>query len=204
MLSIPAELIAKKNALYQSGAVIELLEIQISESAQTLRLTSNDEDVEWSGYTWTRFPFRGGEVSESSDGDLPRLDVQVSNVSRVMQGYIEQTENGLVGDTVIYRLVHSNHLDQDPYLTETFEIVGTRCDVVWVTFTLGAENFLFRRFPLNTFKRNVCRWRQFKGTQCGYMGAATTCDRKLSTCIGYANEARYGGFPGLLDGFFDV
>ena len=203
MLTIPAELVAKKNALYDPGAAIELLEIVMSELSSTLRLTSNNAEIAWGGVTWTPFPFGPGEATESGEGELPTLEVRVANTGRIVQGYLEQTENGLVGDTVTYRLVHSAHLDKAAYVTEEFQILDSRCSVEWVTFTLGAENFFFRRFPQNVFKRDICRWKVFKGTQCGYAGAATACDRSFAACIALANQARFGGFPGLVNGLFE-
>lgn len=204
MLSLPSTLIATKNKLFSSGAYIELLEVQMSELGETLRITTNNEDVEWGGYTWQRFPIQGGSDEENAEGEIPRLEVRISNALKIVQGYIEQTENGLQGDTVIYRVVHSEHLGEQAYLTRQFEIVSSRCDVKWATFQLGAENPYLRRFPLNMFKRNVCQWAVFKGPDCAYSGPETTCNRKLGTCISYGNQARYRGFPSLLGGAFDV
>lgn len=204
MLSLPSTLIATKNKLFCSGGYIELLEVQISELGETLRITSNNQDVEWGGYTWTRFPIQGGDVEENAEGEVPQLEVRVSNALRVVQGYVEQTENMLEGDTAILRVVHSDHLGEQAYLTEQFGILGVHCGIEWVTFTLGAENPFMWRFPLNMFKRNVCQVKRFKDADCLYSGSATTCNRKFGRCISYGNQARYRGFPGLLGGAFDV
>lgn len=42
-----------------------------------------------------------------------------------------------------------------------------------------------------------CTYRRFKGAQCGYAGAATSCDRSLATCTTLGNQARFGGFVTL-------
>lgn len=42
-----------------------------------------------------------------------------------------------------------------------------------------------------------CTYRKFKGLQCGYAGAATTCDRSFTTCTALGNQARFGGFRKL-------
>jgi hypothetical protein len=39
--------------------------------------------------------------------------------------------------------------------------------------------------------------RVFKGSRCGYAGAATTCDHTMATCQAFANLARFGGFPSV-------
>jgi len=122
----------------------------------------------------------------------------------VTQGYIEQTEDGLIGDTVVYRLIHSEHLDQDPAITQYFEVQKVECDELWAHFTLGAENFFLSRFPLHAYSKNICRYEVFKGTACGYSGAETTCNRTFARCIELGNQERFGGQPGLPGGFFEV
>lgn len=204
MLIIPAALIAEKNKLFQTGVCIDLLEVQLSEAGETLRMTSNNENVTWDGYTWQTWPFEPADVEETGESELPTFDIKISNVTRVIQGYVEDAANGLEGDTVIYRAVHSEHLDLDPYITQTFEILQVHCGTIWVTFRLGAENFYMQRFPGHIFKRDVCRYGQFKDDSCLYTGEATECNRSLATCISLGNEVRYGGQPGLPGGSFST
>jgi lambda family phage minor tail protein L len=206
-LSIDSDLIAEKNKLSSSGTFLELMEIQLSEAGETLRYVLNNRTIRWRGNDWTPWPFQAAPVDETSDGDLPTFDVQVSNVGRIVQSYIEQAEDGLDGDTVIYRVVHSEYLNEGNdavFLEETFQILGNRCDIEWVTFPLGAENFFFHRFPGNTFRRGICRYREFKGDECGYGGGQSSCNRTFATCISYNNANNFGGQPGISNGSFDV
>ena len=204
MLNIPSELIAEKNKLFASGAFLELLEIQMSDISETMRIVNNNEDVVYDGHTWQKFQFEPADFSESQEGETSRIGVKVSNVLRVTQGYIEETENGLIGDTVIYRLIHSDHLDKNPAITQYFEIQKVECDEVWAYFTLGAENFFLNRFPLHSYSKNICRYEVFKGSKCLYSGSETVCNRTFAKCIELGNQARFGGQPGLPGGFFDV
>ncbi len=158
MLSIPAALITEKNKLYATGAFLELLEVQMS-SGTTLRVVNNNDDIVWNGYTWSKFRFEGGNQEESSDGEAASVEVKVSNVGRVLQGYLEASSTGLIGDTLIYRLIHSDNLTETtPAISGTFSIVDIEATDEWVTFSLGCENFFINRFPRNTYRRNVCRW----------------------------------------------
>lgn len=204
MLSLPSDLIAAKNKLSGMGVFVELFEIQMSESSTTLRLANNNEDVTWDDETWQKFTFEAGDVSESTDGQTQSLDILVSNIGRVVQGYIEQTTDGLLNDTVIYRLVHVDYPAEDAAIEETFTILNAVCDEVWVTFTLGMENFYLRRFPLHAFRRNTCRYEVFKGTACGYAGASTSCNREFATCISLSNSSRFGGQPGIPNGIIEL
>lgn len=204
MLNIPSELIAEKNKLFASGAFLELLEIQMSELSETLRVVNNNDDVVWDGHTWQKFQFEPDDFSESQEGETSRVGIKVSNVMRVTQGYIEQTEDGLVEDEVIYRLIHSDHLDKDPAITINFTVLKAECDELWTYFTLGAENFFLNRFPLHVYSRKVCRYEVFKGTGCGYGGSEAQCDRTFARCIELGNQARFGAQPGIPGGSFDV
>lgn len=204
MLNIPSELIAEKNKLFAGGAFLELLEIQMSEISETMRIVNNNDDVGWNGYTWQKFQFEPGEFSESSEGETSRVTIKINNVLRVTQRYIEQTENGLIDEQVIYRLIHSDHLDKAPAITVNLTVLKVECDELWAHFTLGAENFFLRRFPLHTYSRKICRYEQFKGTACGYSGSETECNRTFARCIELGNQARFGGQPAIPGGFFDV
>jgi len=42
-----------------------------------------------------------------------------------------------------------------------------------------------------------CRWKVFKGTECGYVGAETLCDRGYTRCDALSNTDNFGGFRWL-------
>lgn len=44
-----------------------------------------------------------------------------------------------------------------------------------------------------------CTYRRFKGAQCGYSGAATSCARTIEDCTAKSNQTRFGGFELLND-----
>ncbi len=203
MLSLPSDLIAEKNKLSATGAFLELLEIQPT-GLSTIYIVNNDEDITWNSITWTRFRFEAGPFSESDEGETHTIEVNVSNVSRVMQQYVESTSNGFVGDTVVYRLVHEDHLDKSAALTTNFTILECTCTEIWASFTLGIQNFYLRRFPAHIYSRKICRYETFKGTACSYSGASTSCDRTFTTCISLSNSSRFGGQPSIPGGLFDV
>ena len=100
MLTLPSELIVEKNKLYTSGACIELLEIQLSEASETLRLTSNNAAVVYDSETWSPFPFESGDIPEDGGGELPRVNIKVSKGttnSDEMARMMKATKDLLVG-----------------------------------------------------------------------------------------------------------
>jgi hypothetical protein len=43
----------------------------------------------------------------------------------------------------------------------------------------------------------LCRWKKFKGTECGYSGSETECDRTYGRCTQLENSDNFGGFRWL-------
>ena len=58
---------------------------------------------------------------------------------------------------------------------------------------------IFNRWSQRTLSRHSasCRWKKFKGTECGYSGSATWCDRTYARCQALGNAANFGGFRWL-------
>jgi len=66
---------------------------------------------------------------------------------------------------------------------------------------------IFNQWKKNSTSRHPpsCRWREFKGSRCGYPGSATNCDRSYATCENLGNTDNFGGFrwlPAITDKVF--
>lgn len=198
MLTIPAALIAEKNALSNKDPFLLLCEIQLT-GVITLRLVKNEANVSWDSQTWSAFPFSIDDLGEPARGEVPKVNLRVSNISRAIQSYIEQYDGG-IDSTVILRVVHADHLVGTEANTVMcrldFTVTSCTANSREVVFGLGASNPWTRRVPKDRARKNFCRWK-FKSTQCGYAGAETTCDKSLTRCRVLANSARFGGFPGV-------
>lgn len=53
------------------------------------------------------------------------------------------------------------------------------------------------RLPFREYGGGVCTYRKFKGAQCAYAGATTTCDRTYETCTSLGNQTRFGGLRAI-------
>lgn len=198
MLSLSAAAIVEKNVLANTGAWILLLEITLPDTT-VIRVCNNTSNIVWptGTNTWTAFPFELQEMSDESKNVVPAVTVRVGNASRAMQAYMEAADGGVDSDVRIL-LVHSAHLDLLTAEVEyNFKVIEAHADNLWATFVLGASNPYNKRFPRNRCLKNFCRYKVFKGDRCGYAGIETACDRTLTRCIALANNARFGGFPGL-------
>ena len=195
MLDLPPVIIRAANTMDQDSPWLAMLDIALP-GGEHLYLANNTDDVVFQGQTYSAFAFNYEQQKQTSKGEIPTVTISVSNVSRVIQSYVEQYEGG-VGSTVTLIIVNHAHLTEDyTELTADFTVLGSKCTAQWVSFTLGAPNPLNKRFPAWQYIALHCRF-LFKGPHCGYSGAVTTCSRTLDNCRALGNSTRFGGHPGL-------
>ena len=198
----------EKNKLASTGAWLVLLTIK-TVGGTIFNICNNTEDVIWpvtDGDTYIAFPFKIDDIEETAK-EVPQVVIRVSNVSRIMQGYMED-EDGMVDAEVSLRVVHTTHVTTDtlgvginnatPEVSLFWEVMDSHVDSMWASFVLGASTPYRLRFPRSRMLINYCRYRNFKGARCQYSGVETTCDRSLGTCRDtYNNSIHFGGAPGV-------
>jgi lambda family phage minor tail protein L len=204
-MPVPAALITEKNKISNTSPWLILLDIVLTGSV-TLRLTSNLTLVSFGGNDYSPFPMQIQHVSQSISGDIPEINIAVSNADRVIQGYIEALDGAVDCEVVMY-IVHQGNLAADyADLTRNFKILSTVCTNEWITFSLGLMSPTYMRFPLFRTMGSHCNW-LFKGAECGYAGLTDSCDHTLKTCQDLQGHVTvdgvrlgatpFGGFPGL-------
>lgn len=198
--NLPAQIILEKNRLKSSEPWLILLEITLNNDDETvIRFVRNTEDITFEGNVYTRFAFELEPTKYSSQGEIPTLTLRVSNITRLLQPYIEALEGG-VGSTVKITVVNTRLLSENySELEEIFDVLATSTSDLWIEFILGAPSLLRQRLPLYRYLALHCRW-QFKGLECNYSGDEITCNRTYNDCRDRDNTANFGGFVGLKAG----
>lgn len=187
---------------------IWLYEIEVPKDPPTrLRLAQHPTAVDWgtsstgATLTYSPFPIRHREIVENSEGLIPTVNLQVSNVSLEMQQFVSDYD--MVGQEVRIMLVRwEDAPGGTPLLSYTFEILALEASSLAVNARCGRYNLNKQPFPLGRFRRNFCRWR-YKGKECGYAGGLASCSKLLggdNGCTAHDNTARFGGAPGLARG----
>ena len=207
-----ADMKAAKNLIASDNAWIMLFEIAVSD-VEVLRLTNNEEAVTFNSLVYSPFPIMMETMEESGQGDLPYINVTVSNVEQVLNEYLER-QNGLLDQAVTMKLINEANLADDAAsITINLVIRETTVTETAVTFRLSHHPFFEIDMPHQRYYRGRCRW-AFKSTQCGWSQLTTdsdTCDKTLDGSNGCqahgdittadggtANHpARFGGFPGI-------
>ena len=195
-LTLPSSLILAKNRLSSTDPSLCLLQIAMPTLASDIRLVANDVDITWDGQIWTAFPFEIDNVGEPARGELPSVTIRVSNVTRAVQGYVEQADGGVDADVTIRVIDGGDLVNTTPYISLDFRVASTSIDQEWVSFNLTSYDTWKRTFPRNRCLKNHCNF-AFKGLHCGYAGAETQCDRTLTRCRALSNSTRFGGFVGV-------
>ena len=203
-LTLSADAIAEKNKLNSSGAWLTLLEIGYPDAEPpdvVYIVANNSENITWpssGGNEYLAYPVTVGPITQESDGGIPTLDMTVIDILHNLIPIIDEYDGG-VGATVTIRIVHSDHLDNvDAEYNETFSVLTASYNSKYeLKFQLGADNPLMYRIPQDRYIKDHCRYKTFKGTECGYVGVQTSCDRTFIQCREYGNEGRFGGFPGV-------
>lgn len=196
MLDLPLALRLEKNKLVSTAPWLVLLTVTLPD-ASVIRLARNTEDVTFGGNVYTAFAFELGEQASGGDGRIQGVSLKVANPGRALQPYME-ANGGLVGCSVVLVVVHADNLASDyTELTLAWTVLDAQSAGDWIVFALGAENPLRRRFPLQAAIPFSCNW-QFKGAECAYAGATTSCARTLDACRTLGNSVRFGGRPGIV------
>lgn len=194
MLNLSLALLQEKNKLVATAPWLILLTLT-PVLGDPVRFARNTEDVEFGGETYLAFAFELGELRSNSDGKVQGVGLRVANPERIFAPLMDAND-GLIGAAVELVVVHADNLSEDyADLTLNWTITSSTVEDEWLSFELGAESPMRRRFPLYAGHPTSCNW-IFKGAECAYAGAVTTCDRSLDTCRTLANSARFGGRPG--------
>jgi lambda family phage minor tail protein L len=192
----------EKNKLVNDHPWIVLFEIQLPDGTSAY-LAKNNEPITWRGAVWEPIPVLLSDTTQDMKA-MSTFTVQVSNVSGVIQAYLEQY-NGLVDCVVVIRLVHTAHLDNHvAEIEETFNVQSTAYDEEWVTFTLGADFWMYYRALADRYLPDFCCWKYGK-VKCGVPAATLlkfpSCGHTLADCKKRGNAKRFGGAPGM-GGFY--
>lgn len=202
MLSLSSIAKEEKNKLYTDSAFIILLELKVPiDGINPIRVCYNTEDITWNGYTWQAFPFEIGEVTEDDSGSTPSFDLNIDNSSQALTYYVEES-NGARNAELIIRVVNTKALSLSTCeLEEHYQVSNCRMNNQYVILTVGTSYAPGSRRPIDKYLKNNCRFKTFKGVECGCMNTSfTTCNRTLTACRERGNSTRFGGFPGIDQG----
>ena len=138
-LVISSDIIREKNKIEGGGIFIILLKIIIPGLEEPITITSDTNETVWNEETYVPFPFLLEEIHDTIKGDVPQVQLKISNVTRAIEAYIQQydeycKENGYSPIVVYIYVVHSEHLEEtDPIVEYIFELTNSKpCTSAWL------------------------------------------------------------------------
>jgi len=167
-------------------------------ASNNLYFAAYDIDVVFDGITYQKFPITHSEIGENTKGEVDTIKVQVSNVSRLIEAYLQMYD--LRGKKVSIKMVFANQLDDPDCCIEFSDFIDSyTSNIKDVVFVLMSKfDLLGVTIPKMIYLRDYCQW-IFKGTQCAYSGSATTCNKTWARCKELGNSLRFIGFRNIPD-----
>jgi lambda family phage minor tail protein L len=189
---LPADFVSEKNK-QESAGMINLYEIEY-QTDTWLYLAQWDTNIVFDGKTYigVETSVSHDKTGENREGSVEQVNISIANVDRLIGGYVETYDpRGLraniltVFETLLddptARLIERYSIDA---LTVNENAVNLICTTVIDLMNIVLPS---RRFS------PICAW-VFKGTECGYAGAETECNKTLTRCRQLGNSERWGGF----------
>jgi len=184
---------------YSGGAWLWLLEIHFT-GYDTIYLARNTEDVTYADQVYTAHNIKISQQRFISDGSIPRNTIRIAQDGTYE---LEDKLNEAQGVTGHVKLIRTNEKFLDSPvgdLERTYSILGAKSDWQWFTLTLGIPNPLHKKFPLRSTSSKKCPYHTpalFKGVECQYAGADSTCTGLYEDCFEKGHAAYWGGELGL-------
>jgi hypothetical protein len=188
--------------------MIPFYTISFTVNGTTYYFTDCDVPITIGGTRYLSRPFTLGDIVDSSDTYTQELDVSLVHLD---SGQLPDTRSTLY-EAILGTSPQGNSFQASLVVldTTTYAVVGSTFFPLFYG-TISAWNMdetmlnmniqgLLYQFTQRTISQHPpsCRWKIFKGTECGYVGAATACDRSATQCYyTFNNFANFGGFRWL-------
>jgi phage-related protein len=195
-ISTSTAALIEKNKRFSNNPFLILLEINHHDLPSPIYLCNNNVNLVFNAITWTACVFVLDDINETKEAEVPTLNLTVIDLTKTLIAELDNFGGG-TGATVIIRIINTGipgeYLRQAEYNINSASVSSG----YKITFTLGANKINMYRSPLNRYLKLHCRYKRFGGSQCGYDGEETECNRTLKRCKELENQARFGGFPGI-------
>jgi phage-related protein len=138
-------------------------------------------------------PFSVGSIRYSSRYVIDLARVSYANLDSLMTAlYVGSDTQGEPTTVYLVTVDAAGHIIGAPITLFPGKIDEWGLDEEKLEETLRSR---LARGDVCTLNRHSpsCVWHEFKGAECGYAGAATTCDRSYARCEALGNTANFGG-----------
>lgn len=181
-----------------SQRLILLVEVELNDDL-VVRLAKSMSDVEFptsSGKIYQHYPIFTQGTTFDNAGNLNSMVLSIANVHKEIQQFID-LDNGMAGRRVNLRWVFDDLLAEESYaLRMSFTIQGANTDQLFAAFSLGHENLIRARFPVNRVMDDSCT-NVYGDDRCKFTPNSTfpSCILTLGACMERDNAPNFRAFP---------
>lgn len=208
---LPAALLATAQTPVLDAPMVWLYQItaDVTSLAQPTIVfcTKSKSAVTFGGITYPPFPGDQSQLRIDSEGNIPKLDLTVSNVTRELVPYTVSVDGFLDRPVRVGLIDPQKTTSSSDVVWHKFRVSGCEIRNDVIVITLEDRRFSDLELPQGFYSHDRCP-RVFRGSECRYRGPETTCTKLLSACITYgdAEVARgharmhprlFGAMPGL-------
>lgn len=190
-------------ALAENQVKTRLLLIITMRNNDILRLLENDtlEALEVQGEAYLGVMVHRSEVTRSTEVGKESCSITISDISQQILSLVGNEGDVLTNASCVIQEVIFD-LETDTMLDEPITIFNGIIDSPIFSYKGELKFNVDRKLgghsadvPSQRYDVN-CQW-LFKGKRCQYNGAEMFCDKTLTSCLGYGNVLRFGGYPSL-------
>lgn len=139
-------------------------------------------------------PIVHGPIREDGRGELPRMQLQLSNANLALRSVLE-TYDGLDGQSVTIKLVSLLEItDPAAGIQIDGQVASASSAADRVTWDIAAATLLQAMIPSERYMRKHCRFRpDYGGPRCGYDLTNATLAAAFPRCAGTLQDCRAHG-----------
>lgn len=196
--TIPQDLLdelGKPDGQFPFVLFAELVVSTTTTAQEMFRFVRYPKELSFLGKTWYPFAFKVSAITAGSDGELPRLKLEVDDPAGAVRPWLH-VANAFRGRTLKLYWTHWSTMGAGHYIEWEFSVVSADVLEDSVEFTLRWTNFFDEAFPHDTFVRGRCRWLQ-GSTECGDYRMQVNCGRTLEGCIAVGADWTAAGLSPL-------
>lgn len=150
MIEFTTDFIVEKNKLESEGKWVHLVEVVINANT-TGYFTSYTDTLTYSGTTYAVLPMRISEEEQTTDGSLPSINVDISNLGGTVFDAIKN--NDMILNNVTLRLINTNYLTGGDESQINMQILGAAFSEEAARFNLGFGFNVSAEGPIGTYNR---------------------------------------------------
>ena len=182
----------------KSGYLTYFILFEFTDGSNWFRFTSSDVPIYWSDDStsankYTPYPYELESISYSYNNVVDSAKSKISNLNSAMTATFANVDMQGNESNIYIGITDSNKNIID--VLKIFEGEIDEFDLNEQELNVTISSYFAKWSHKSENKHGgLCRWKRFKGNECGYSGAETECNRTYKRCNQLGNIDNYGGF----------